>query len=115
VDLLDESRIAQVQLVEAAIEKDPLLIEHGPHRSIADEDPLVDKLVKRESFHTLASQPVDVHHDCEVRQHSGKAVSMQAILLTCAQDRGPDKIVTAAALLSIRTPFVGVIPHIYTT
>jgi hypothetical protein len=58
---------------------------------------------------------VDIHRDGETTQHSGKAVSMQAILIPSALDRRPDKIIAAAAANPLTTPHIGIIPHIYMT
>jgi len=38
VDLLDETRIAQVQLVEATVQEDSMLVQRCPHRAVAEQD-----------------------------------------------------------------------------
>ena len=106
VDLLDEVRIAQVQLVEAAVEEDPLLVQHRPHGAVADEDLPADKLVKSGSFHTMGL-PKQAERsfckirflDCETTQHSDKAISTQAIFIAPGRDRRPDKIVASRRTL----------------
>jgi GTP:adenosylcobinamide-phosphate guanylyltransferase len=61
VDLPDQARVAQVQLIEAAIEEHPMLIQHRPHRPVSDQDALGDKLIKGGSFHFLGLRA------CELR------------------------------------------------
>jgi hypothetical protein len=39
-------RIAQIQRVEGPVDEHPLGVEHGPHRAVADEDALSERLEK---------------------------------------------------------------------
>ena len=104
VNLLDEVRVGQVQLVEAAVEEDSMLVQHRPHGAVANEDLLADKLVKSGSFHAIGLPKQAERSSCRIRfincettQHSDKAISMQAILIASRRDRRPDKIVATGA------------------
>jgi hypothetical protein len=37
VDLPDQGRVGQVQLVETAVQEDAMLVQHRPHRAVAEQ------------------------------------------------------------------------------
>ena len=42
MDVCDEIRLGQIQLVERSIQEDALRVEHRPHRAVAHEDAVVE-------------------------------------------------------------------------
>ena len=42
MDLCDQIRLGQIELVERAVHKNPARIQHRPHRAVADENTLVE-------------------------------------------------------------------------
>ena len=58
VHFSDQVRLRQVQRVEALVDEDALRIEHRPHRAVAHEDPLVERVEKR--FHVSRRSVLNV-------------------------------------------------------
>ena len=42
MDLCNQIRLGQIELVERAVQKNPARIQHRPHRAVADENTLVE-------------------------------------------------------------------------
>ncbi len=50
VNLPDEGGGGEVEFVEAAVDEHPAVVQHGPHRAVAEHDPLGHKVQYRRTF-----------------------------------------------------------------
>ncbi len=57
MDLGDEIRLGEIQLVEGSVEEDALAVEHRPHRAVADQDTRVERV--EEPSHAFADAVAD--------------------------------------------------------
>ena len=116
VDLGDEIRLRQVQLVERPVQEDPLRVQHRPHRAVADEHAPVQLFEKRGPEHVITSidsnmvlqRPGVDRGDRTSRRDPGRPIARPARSLSVNRWWWPNRC--RRGFIAARTSLIGVLP-----